>query len=144
MTTGSLTEQLRRLTRTSRGRGRLEPAAERDAIAVAFSEATPTSNQTQPVVSSFVGLDDTPSDYTDAAEKFLQVNTAGDAVEFVDSPIASPLTEQSRTTTTVRVCCSTDATLFVDIEVATQVTFSDANGTTIVLNLTPDTTSNCP
>lgn len=32
--------------------------------------------------STFVGLSDTPSNFTDAANKFLRVNAAGDAVEF--------------------------------------------------------------
>jgi hypothetical protein len=38
------TEQLRRLVRTSRGKGRLDPAAAREAIAVAVSEALPTAD----------------------------------------------------------------------------------------------------
>ena len=44
-------------------------------------------------VSTFVELTDTPSDYTDAASKFLKVNAGGDAVEFVAHTIyADPLT----------------------------------------------------
>jgi len=105
-----LREDLKRFINTSRGRGRLDPAPERDAIGISVSEGLPTANE--------------PS-------------TGGGG-------IASPLTEQSRVTQTVRICCDTDPTLFVDFEVSTQITFLDADSNEIVLDLTPDLTSNCP
>jgi len=98
-----LREDLKRFINTSRGRGRLDPAPERDAIGIAVSEGLPTANE--------------PS-------------TSGGG-------IASPLTEQSRTTQTVTVACDGDPTIFVDIEQATQIVFQDANGDEVIMNLTP-------
>lgn len=96
-------EQLRRLVRTSRGKGRLDPAPAREAIAVAVSEALPTS--------------DAPG---------------GGGGGYV-----SPLTEQSRTTTTVTVTDTSDPTFSIDFDVATQITATDAEGTELVINLSP-------
>jgi hypothetical protein len=139
----SLQKDLRRLIDSSRGRGRLAPAPARDAIGIATSQGLPTSNQTTTGADNFLALSDTPAEYTDEAGSAIVVNQAADALEFGEL-IASPLTEQSRETTTVRICCETNSDYFIDIDVATQVTFLDSNGNTVVLNLTPDTTSNCP
>jgi len=40
-----LREDLKRFINTSRGRGRLDPAPERDAIGIAVSEGLPTANE---------------------------------------------------------------------------------------------------
>jgi len=48
--------------------------------------------------------------------------------------IASPLTEQSRVTTTVTVADISDPTFEIDFDVATQITFLDADGETVVIN----------
>ena len=58
--------------------------------------------------------------------------------------LVSPLTEQERVTEIVRICDPGDATVWVEVEAATQITFTDAVGTEFILNLTPDTTGNCP
>jgi len=42
----NLSDQLKRFINTSRGRGRLDPAPERDAIGIATSEGLPTANET--------------------------------------------------------------------------------------------------
>lgn len=97
-----MAEQLRRMVRTSRGKGRLDPAPVRSAIAVAVSEALPTS--------------DAP----------------GGGGGYV-----SPLTEQSRVTTTVTVTDVSDPTFSIDFDVATQITLTDAEGTSLVINLSP-------
>ncbi|MDD5441414.1 MAG: hypothetical protein PHZ27_04330 [Candidatus Omnitrophica bacterium] len=44
-----------------------------------FVNATPGATSV-----SFIGLTDTPANYTDAASKTLKVNAGGDAIEFVD------------------------------------------------------------
>jgi len=139
----TLKEQIKRFVATSRGKGRLKPAAQREAIGIARSEALPSEDQTDQVSASFLGLPDTPNDYTDQGGMVAKVAPEADRLIF-ESAVASPLTEQSRITEVVRVCCDTNPDFFIDIEVAKEVTFTDANGVPLVMVLTPDTTSNCP
>jgi hypothetical protein len=46
-----------------------------------------------PVATSFLGLSDTPANYTDAANKLVLVNAAGNALEYFAGQIAFPATQ---------------------------------------------------
>ena len=99
----TLKDQIDRLTRTSRGKGRLQAPPSRDALEIDTVEIVPTS--------------DAPG----------------------GGGIASPLTEQSRTTVTLTVTDTSDPTFAIDFDVPTQITFADADGAEVIINFTDPT-----